>query len=194
MNNCILSKDGTILIFGCRNSVIPNSVKKIENKAFYDCKELKSIDIPNSVTNIGNYAFSDCGSLTSIEIPSSVTEIGDAAFQGCDSLISIEIPDSVTEIGRYAFYGCHNLISIKIPNTIVKIGNDAFSCQLLTLRLDFENPNDAAELLTDTNLLHYKISLYVPVGTGYAYRNHEFFKDFKEIIATNVWPPKDSES
>ena len=46
---------------------IPNSVKWIEDDAFFKCSSLTSITIPNSVKSIGEYAFDDCSSLTFIE-------------------------------------------------------------------------------------------------------------------------------
>lgn len=62
-NNCLLSKDGKILIRGCKTSIIPNSVTEIGDRAFSGCSGLQSIEIPNSVTKIGWRAFEGCGSL-----------------------------------------------------------------------------------------------------------------------------------
>ena len=106
---------------------IPNSVKSINNSAFYNCTKLKIINIPNSVTSIGNYAFYECSSLSSIVIPNSVTSIGNYAFSRCRSLSSITIPNSVTSIGNYAFSWCSSLSSITIPNSVTSIGSYAFS-------------------------------------------------------------------
>ena len=100
IGNCCLSKDGEMLIFGCKNSKIPDCVTKIGDYAFDGCTGLTSIEIPNSVTQIGNYAFGECTELTTIEIPSSVTEIGDFAFVDCSKLISVTIPDSVLAVGE----------------------------------------------------------------------------------------------
>ena len=86
----------------------------------------KNTHIPDSVTGIGESAFSGCGSLTSINIPDSVTGIGKSAFSWCNSLTSINIPDSVTKIGESAFWECENLTSINIPNSVTEIGEDAF--------------------------------------------------------------------
>ena len=74
------------------NLVIPGSVTRIENYAFYGCKSLVSITIPNSVSSVGVYAFSNCAGLTSITIPDSVTSIGSGAFKSCSSLKSIVLP------------------------------------------------------------------------------------------------------
>ena len=131
--NAIIETATNILIAGCQNTIIPNSVTSIGDYAFYDCSALTSITIPNSVTSIGDYAFWYCSSLTSITIPNSVTSIGDWAFINCSSLTSITIPNSVTSIGDYAFNRCASLTSITIPNSVTSIGNSVFYlCSSLT--------------------------------------------------------------
>ena len=113
--------------------VLPDSVTRIGNYAFYGCSSLTSITIPDSVTSIGNSAFSGCSGLTSIIIPDSVTSIGGDAFWGCSGLTSIIIPDSVTSIGGGAFRGCSGLTSIIIPDSVTSIGYRAFyGCSGLT--------------------------------------------------------------
>ena len=46
-------------------------------------QKIESYIIPDSVTKIGDYAFFRCSSLSDIVIPDSVTDIGDSAFFGC---------------------------------------------------------------------------------------------------------------
>ena len=112
---------------------IPNSVTTIGNSAFYCCSNLTSVTIPNSVITIGNRAFYSCSSLTSVNIPNSVTTIGELAFCFCKSLTSVTIPNSVTEIVNSAFRDCISLTSVSIPNSVIKIGNSAFAkCSSLT--------------------------------------------------------------
>ena len=102
--------------------LIPSSVYKIGNGAFYNCKHLEYIyNIPNSITCIGEGAFSGCSSLKQINIPDSVTCIGDRAFSGCSSLKQILIPDSVTSIGKDAFSDCSSLKQIYIPDSVTSI-------------------------------------------------------------------------
>ena len=109
-----------------KSIVIPDSVTSIGNEAFYDCDGRTGVVIPNSVTSIGNEAFYDCDGLTSIVIPYSVTSIGSAAFNGCSSLTSVAIPDSVTSISSGAFAGCTGLTSIVIPDSMTSIYDGAF--------------------------------------------------------------------
>ena len=127
-NNCnaIIETGSNTLIFGCKNTTIPNSLTCIGNGAFMDCFGLTSITIPNSVTSIGKYAFDHCSGLTSITIPNSVTSIGEYAFDHCSGLTSITIPNSVKTIERYTFSGCSNLTSVIIGSGVTSIDSDAF--------------------------------------------------------------------
>ena len=134
-NNCIISIERKVLIFGCKNSVIPSdgSVTSIGSWAFKGCTGLTSITIPNSVTSIGDDAFYGCTGLTSMTIPNSVTSIGDWAFVDCTALTSITIPNSVTRIGYATFRGCTSLTSITIPNSVTNFYSSAFEdCTGLT--------------------------------------------------------------
>ena len=132
---------------------LPDSIIRIEDRAFRWCHSLAEINFPDKVTYIGYASFSECKSLTSIEIPDSVTVIGeyafidcsglksvvlsknlkslDNAFWGCTSLPEIELHEGIESIA-YAFGHCHSLTSIKIPSTLKTIGASAFSYSGLT--------------------------------------------------------------
>ncbi len=84
--------------------------------------------IPDSVTKIGDYAFYNCSSMTSLTIGSGVTSIGAFAFCNCDGLTVIDIPDNVTEIGRKAFYPCRNVTHVTIGDGVTEIDAATFSC------------------------------------------------------------------
>ena len=43
-----------------KNVTIGENVETIDNEAFDDCNNIKSITIPNSVTEIGHSAFGHC--------------------------------------------------------------------------------------------------------------------------------------
>ncbi len=131
--NAIIETASNLLIAGCKNTIIPNSVTSIGDNAFCGCNGLTSINIPNSVASLGNFAFYGCSSLTSITIPSSVTSIGRGVFQGCNGLISVTLPHSVTSIGGSAFQYCSLLTSVTIPNGVTSIADFTFcGCSSLT--------------------------------------------------------------
>lgn len=170
---------------------IPKGINKVSNFAFSKCTDLTSIEIPNSVTEIENEAFGGCTGLTTIEIPNSVISIGEGAFSGCTNLTAIEIPNSVTEMGANildfpegVFQDCTNLTAIEIPASVTKIGWLVFEgCTNLTeIHIRNEHPEDI-EIAEDAfNGCADHCTLYVPVGTGYAYRHHPIFGKFKEVI------------
>lgn len=129
---------GTLFVFdeikNIQHIIIPESVKSIDDLAFYNYKSLESITIPNNVTSIGYSAFYKCTNLKSIMIPNSVTSIERQCFFECESLTNITIPDSVTSIGHCAFRNCENLTSITIPNSVTNIGDFVFdNCKNLTI-------------------------------------------------------------
>lgn len=134
----------------------PSTLKTIGKNAFYDCDELKKVELNDGLENIYDYAFSGCASLEEVMIPNSITIIPDCCFSNCTSLSKIEIPDSVTTIkyrafegcssleyidlpsglkyiSRYLFYKCGNLKEIILPNTVNSIGWHAFDgCKKLS--------------------------------------------------------------
>ena len=111
---------------------IPNSVKKIENDAFWDCTSLIAInvDVQNTTysstdgvlynknkTILLKYPDGKQGAFT---IPNNVTSISDLAFLR-SSLTSIIIPDSVTNMGSGTFCGCKKLARVTIGNGVTSI-------------------------------------------------------------------------
>ena len=71
-----------------RFTLLPPSITKIGDFAFYDCKKLKNVTIPNKVKSIGKRAFGLCDNLNTITFlcdeiigPASISQgVNDAAF------------------------------------------------------------------------------------------------------------------
>ena len=124
--NAIIETKTNILCYGCKSTIIPESVTKIGRHAFAGCSLLESVTIPEAVTEIEDYAFCYCRLLESITIPKSVTKIGNSAFKGCKSLKSITIPESVMEIDSLAFLGCNSLKCVTFLSR-TKLSDEVFS-------------------------------------------------------------------
>ena len=106
---------------------IPGNVTKIEDHAFSNCVELKSVTASGKI-NFGEYAFTLCDNLETISLDGGVSHIGISAFSGCEKLRSIIMDEAQSsgEIANSAFNGCSSLTSIIIPGGITSIGDDVF--------------------------------------------------------------------
>ena len=151
------------------------AVDEIEYHAFYGCSSLTGITLGEKVKGTGgvktvqNEAFMNCSNLRSVEIGATVSWIEGGAFANCSSLDGLsggvkirdnplyfvqngilyykesnrsnvlllcpagtqvgvlpQFPENVTQIRNEAFYGCRGLSSITIPNTVKSIGDKAF--------------------------------------------------------------------
>lgn len=121
--NAIIETHSNTLIYGCKNTVIPNSVTSIGNNAFYGCYLLTTVNIPNSVTTIGSDAFNSCFSLTSLTLPKSVKNIGSGAFLSCFGLTSIySLVDNPMDISVDAFdESIYNNSTLYVPDGTTSI-------------------------------------------------------------------------
>lgn len=93
-------------------------VKYIDNEAFKNCTELKSVTLPEGLISIGNDAFYGCKKLTSIVIPESVDGIGVGAFYGCTVLRSVSFGRGVKSFDGGNFYDCYRLKDIYYSGTV----------------------------------------------------------------------------
>ena len=152
--NALIDKEDK-LILGCKNTVIPNTVRSIDYYALWDAN-LTSLFIPKSVKKIyGN--LTKTGSLTSINveegnpvysspnncnaiiddnklllgckntiIPDNIVEIYNNAFYECSGLTSVSLPIGVNKIGAYAFYNCSGMTTCTFGSGVTTIGDHAF--------------------------------------------------------------------
>lgn len=131
-NGIISIGDNCFSRTGLRNINIPNSVKSIGNKAFYQCKHLQSVSMSPRVISLGRYLFYYCTSLKNVVLPSLQDSIPHGMFSFCTSLKDILIPSSVKYVGSSAFSACYSLEQINIPNGIGKLEKRTFeACRSL---------------------------------------------------------------
>lgn len=122
-------------------SVNVSEVSEVQQKAFLDCKSLKSFSLSVPLTFVNSYAFKNTA-LTEIDL-SHVSYIGGEAFMGCTALEKATVrEDSPLEgIGYGAFDGCTSLRSFVMPEKLQRLSNNYLfrGCTSLTDIIFAEN-------------------------------------------------------
>lgn len=129
----LYNKDKTVLI-KCPSGtaetsfIIPNTVEKLEQDAFSECRQLSSVTLNNNLKVIEGSSFFRCSNLISMTIPNGVERIGSNAFGECHNLTTVSIPESVISIVGDAFTSCGKLTSILVDTENKNYSNDEFGC------------------------------------------------------------------
>ncbi|MDE6580428.1 MAG: leucine-rich repeat protein, partial [Ruminiclostridium sp.] len=103
----------------------PDTVKRIGNYTFWECRSLEQADLPQNLITIGKGAFGQCEHLTLEEFPQSVKTIGAMAFEAT-SVTKPNLPEGLEYIGSAAFAYSAMTAAI-IPDTVKYLGYAAFS-------------------------------------------------------------------
>ena len=120
---------------GITDYTIPEGIVGIENYAFSNQINLKSITLSNSIVHIGSYAFEGCLNLEKV-YGVNVTEDNRAFVYNnkFGPLIvrknipkDYHIPDNITSIEYQAFNNCTQIQSITMGDQIIEIGGYAFA-------------------------------------------------------------------
>lgn len=112
---------GKNLTWTMKDGVMTISGKGEMDTGYYDENEwtcpwihVKKLIIKEGVTSVGSYAFWNCKELKSVQLPNSIKKIEELAFAGCSSLKSITIPKNVKKIELDSFRVCPKLKSINV--------------------------------------------------------------------------------
>lgn len=95
---------------------LPACLERIDDSAFYGCKNLTTINLSDSIRYIGDNAFYGCSSLKNIHWSLRLATIGSRAFRQT-ALETISLPEGVTSVGDGAFYICPFAKTVYIPST-----------------------------------------------------------------------------
>lgn len=135
IDNCLFYRNGTELLIGGIDCVIPEKTTKIGNHAFYRSENgaRYHMTIPQNVTSIGEFAFTYAG-IQSIRIPGRVVSIGRRAFEGCQNLRTVEFEHGLKQIENRAFR-TSGIEALHLPDSVKTVDENAFeSCgQLKTV-------------------------------------------------------------
>ena len=181
-NALILSKGeneemSDILITGCRNTVIPNSVKAIATNAFAHVRGLKSAYIPESVICIERDAFLDCANLESVTIGKSVKGYGMDIWDGPDFEYN---PHLIYRMNPFGY--CPNLknISVDPANPYYNSSGNCNAVIMTSMGVLFTGCSETVEPETVTDV---HISAYDTMSDCY--------KDIDYLSTKRIFPDGD---
>lgn len=141
--NAIIRKKDNILVVGCKSTVIPDGVKRIEAFSFHSCKSIVSLKIPQSVSYFSINVLRSKEDLMSIVVDENnrifdsrdncnaiIRKSKKALICGCNNTV---VPKGVEFIDYRACEGCVGLTTITFPDGVRTIGGMAFyGCKNLT--------------------------------------------------------------
>lgn len=168
--------------------VIPNTVTRIADGCFQECKKLTMIELPRSIETIGDYAFSGL-TLDRLVIPNTVKSIGVGCFRQTIIKKTFRFPQSITELPRSCF------VVSKIPSTdflknIEIIGNQCFlSNTSLSKYLNLPN----IKHVEDSAFCHVKEFKVIELSSSLSHIGEFAFSDTAEdlkIIFLSIAPIK----
>lgn len=112
---------------------IPETVNRIGDSAFNECRSLEKVTLPSGLTRIDRFTFMECTSLTELSVPEGVISIGRMAFSNCVNLKKLMLPEGLAYIEDGACAGCEMLENVTLPQSLMHIGRCAFlRCSSLT--------------------------------------------------------------
>lgn len=95
--------------------IVPEGVESIGEKAFSGKSHLQRIVLPNTLKVIDDEAFFDCDALISVSIPENVSQIGSCSFGDCMSLRKVVFNGVPLKMKRSMLAGCEDIREISIP-------------------------------------------------------------------------------
>ena len=115
----------------CTKIVLPDTLKTLDGRVFYNCKNLKELEIPASVDTISAAITDGCINLDTLTVakdnPTFMSKDNAIYSKDETELVTVtivsefKVPDTVTVIGPDVFFNNTNLISVEIPSSVVKI-------------------------------------------------------------------------
>ena len=119
--------------------VIGQGVTTIDDNAFRNCSNLKTLTLPDSIAEIGHYTLSGCNvdslyyngdvkGWLSIYFRSDFLSPVKELYINGDLISDLHIPDGISKIPDYAFEGYSALQSVHFSADVNYIGDYAFDC------------------------------------------------------------------
>ncbi len=160
---------------------LPETIHTLEDRAFYQCENLQTINLEN-VKEIGENCFCCCEALTYISAP-QIETVSKNAFSSCERLIEVDLP-KVKTIRDNAFYGCRLLKRVNSP--LVEEINFAAFCYDRSLEyIDTQNLRTLGTV-NSNDIITGSVFSYVPITALYLPKIETLGNDILPTYANKV--------
>jgi len=183
-----LTKVGSSMFSFCSSLIrmdIPAGVKEIAYQAFYQCSALQSVNFPDGLETIGGSAFKLCNSLNQVILPNTVSSISSNAFDWCSSLNKVSLGSQLEKLGWEVFRGS-KIKEITLPATLRECGHYILSeckdLESITILATTPPRIESDWAVMVPRVKFDTATLYVPKGSGNAYRSAVEWKNFQNIV------------
>jgi len=120
-------------------------------------KSMREIIIPDTVTKISDNAFWGCGNLRNIYWSDNITEFGTEAFYACRKLLIDNLPKKLEILGSECFMENESITKITIPASLTEIGEGSFGSSVVTAKFLGDAPETLGNRPFDeTTIIYYK--------------------------------------
>ena len=113
-----LTKIGEDAFINCKELVevfVQGNVEELPARVFFNCKQLAHVSLNENLIILGRKAFGRCKSLKNIILPPNLRKIGEFCFQD-SALMEIDLPSKLVAMDYSPFLGCTNIkISSESP-------------------------------------------------------------------------------
>lgn len=183
--NGSIAVDANNTTYSALNGVLYN---KTQTTLIQCPTSVSSVKIPNTVTSIGDDAFWGCVNLTAVFMPDAVSTIGYGAFTFCNKMETFTVPSLVNKINSTVFLGCSGLNALTLPTVVNSIDKAAFwNCSgLRSFNVYSQNPVSLSDSLVFFGIDKKACTLYVPFGSGNAYRSATIWSGFSSIAEMQI--------
>ena len=153
---------------------LPDSLKTIENHAFYNTG-IKEVYLPDNLVSIGEQAFMMDDDIKMVRFPTSLKSIGYEAFYANKSVEYIDLSETKIEtLDDAVFKECSNLKYVTLPNGLKEINDSAFENDI---SLEFIDILDCVESLGLKAFANCKSLKYIRLGENLKKIGNECFKN-----------------
>lgn len=107
------------------SSFSAEGILTLGERAFYNCRALKSATLTAEIHTLPNELFLNCISLKEFTVPATVSAVGNGCFHNCINLEHITATN-VNTVGEKCFLNCFRLAGISLGAALEHIHADAF--------------------------------------------------------------------